>query len=73
MNKNEDLDSDFLWEVTKDGIVLYAHSERILSQKENLQPSISHNFSDMPAKDKMYVKRKIYGYQVKSVIKGKNI
>lgn len=73
MNKNEDLDSDFLWEVSKDGIVLYARPELILGQKENLKPAafISYNFSDMPAKDKMYVKRKLYGYQVKSVHQGK--
>ena len=72
-NKNENLDSEFLWEVTKDGIVLYAPPELILGQKKYLKPAafISYTFGDIPAKDKMFVKRKLYGYKVKSVHKGK--
>ena len=73
MNKNEDSDSEFLWEVAKDGIVLYARPELILGREDNLKPEafISYTFGGIPAKDKMYVKRKLYGYQVKSVHKGK--
>lgn len=73
MNKNENLDSDFLWEVTKDGIVLYARPELIIGQKENLKPAafISYTFNNLQPKEKMYVKRKLYGYHVKSVHNGK--
>ena len=73
MNKNENIDSEFLWEVAKDGIVLYANPELILGQKQILKPAafISYTFVDIPPKDKMFIKRKLYGYQVKSVHKGK--
>jgi predicted nucleotidyltransferase len=73
MNKSDDLDSDFLWEVAKDGIVLFSRPELFLGQKENLQPAafISYSLPNIPAKDKMYVKRKLYGYKVKSVHQGK--
>lgn len=73
MNKDETLDSDFLWEVAKDGIVLFSRPELFLGHKENLQPAafISYTFQDLPAKDKMYVKRRLYGYRVKSVHQGK--
>ena len=75
MNKNENIDSEFLWEVAKDGIVLYATPELILGQKQILKPAafISYTFADIPPKDKMFIKRKLYGYQVKSVHKGKKI
>jgi len=73
MNKNDKLDSDFLWEVAKDGIVIFSRPELILGQKENLKPAafISYTFQDIPARDKMYVKRKLYGYKVKSIHRGK--
>lgn len=73
MNRKEELDTDFLWEVAKDGIVLYAHPESILGKKDNLKPAafVSYVFGEIPAKDKMYVKRKLYGYQVKSTHQGK--
>lgn len=73
MNKKDELDSEFLWEVVKDGVVLYALPGRILGKEEYLQPSafISYTFKNMPARDKMYIKRKLYGYQVKSLHGGK--
>ncbi|MDP3066711.1 MAG: nucleotidyltransferase domain-containing protein [Methanobacteriaceae archaeon] len=73
MNKKDNLDSDFIWEAAKDGIVLFSRPELILGQKENLKPNafISYAFQDIPPKDKMYVKRKLYGYVVKSVHNGK--
>lgn len=37
MNRDGNLDSDFLWEVAKDGIVLYSRPELLLGQKENLK------------------------------------
>lgn len=72
-NKGEKIDSDFLWEVAKDGITLYCKPELILGQKESLKPAalISYNFGDIPQKDKMYVKRQLYGYKVKKVYKDK--
>jgi predicted nucleotidyltransferase len=72
-NKMDELDSEFLWEVAKDGVVLYALPGSILGKEEYLQPSafISYTFSNLPAKDKMFVKRKLYGYKVKSVHDGK--
>lgn len=73
MNRNEKLDSEFLWEVAKDGIVLYTHPELIIGKKDNLNPAalISYSFGNIPPKNKMYVKRRLYGYQVKSTHKGK--
>ncbi|MEN6292095.1 MAG: nucleotidyltransferase domain-containing protein, partial [Methanobacterium sp.] len=73
MNKMDELDSEFLWEVAKDGVVLYTLPGSILGKEEYLQPSafISYTFSNLPAKDKMFVKRKLYGYKVKSVHDGK--
>lgn len=45
-NKNEKLDYDFLWEVAKNGIVLYAPPETILGKKDHLNPAafISYAF-----------------------------
>ncbi|NYB53055.1 MAG: nucleotidyltransferase domain-containing protein [Methanobacteriaceae archaeon] len=73
MNKNENIDSEFLWEVAKDGVVLYALPSRILGKEDYLKPSafISYSFKGLPARDKMFVKRRLYGYQVKSIHGGK--
>lgn len=73
MNKMDELDSEFLWEVAKDGVVLYTLPGSILGKEEYLQPSafISYTFSNLAAKDKMFVKRQLYGYKVKSVHDGK--
>jgi predicted nucleotidyltransferase len=72
-NRRESIDSDFLWEVAKDGITLYCKSELILGQKEFLKPAafISYAYGDIPPKDKMYVKRQLYGYKVKKKHKNK--
>jgi len=66
-NKGESIDSDFLWEVVKDGTTLYCKPELILGKKEFLKPEalISYNYGKIPQKDKMYVKRQLYGYKVK--------
>lgn len=73
MNKSDELDSEFLWEVAKDGMVLYTRAEEILGKEKYLEPSafISYSFQNIPAKDKMYVKRRLYGYKVKSIHHGK--
>ncbi|MGZ7068048.1 MAG: GIY-YIG nuclease family protein [Methanobacterium sp.] len=61
------------WEIVKDGKTLYSNPELILGQKEFLEPAalISYNFGEIPQKDKMYVKRQLYGYRVKKVYKDK--
>lgn len=73
-NRNENIDSDFLWEIAKDGIALYSKPELILGKKENLEPAafISYKFGKIPHKDKMYVERKLYGYKVKKKYKEKD-
>lgn len=65
-NRGESIDSDFLWEVAKDGITLYCLPELVLGQKEFLKPAafISYTYGDIPQKDKMFVKRQLYGYKV---------
>jgi len=72
-NRKESVDSDFLWEVVKDGITLYCKTDLILGQKEFLKPAafISYTYGDIPPKDKMYVKRQLYGYKVKKKHKDK--
>ena len=72
-NRSESIDSDFLWEVVKDGITLYSRPEFILGQKEFLKPAafISYTYGDIPQKDKMFVKRQLYGYRTKKQLKGK--
>jgi predicted nucleotidyltransferase len=72
-NRNEPIDSDFLWEVVKDGTILYCKPELILGQKEFLKPAafISYTYGDIPQKDKMFVKRQLYGYRVKTKHKNK--
>jgi len=73
MNRGEKLDSDFLWEVARDGMMLYCKVEKLLGQEEYLKPMalISYQFKGMAPKDKMYVKRRLYGYQVRKNIEGK--
>lgn len=72
-NRGESIDSDFLWEVVKDGITLYCKPELILGQKEFLKPAalISYTYGNIPQKNKMYIKRQLYGYKVKKKHKNK--
>lgn len=72
-NRKESVDSDFLWEVAKDGITLYCKTGLILGQKEFLKPAafISYTYGDILPKDKMFVKRQLYGYKVKKKHKDK--
>ncbi|MDP3035839.1 MAG: nucleotidyltransferase domain-containing protein [Methanobacteriaceae archaeon] len=72
-NRKESADSDFLWEVVKDGITLYCKTDLILGQKEFLKPAafISYTYGDILPKDKMFVKRQLYGYRVKKKHKDK--
>jgi len=72
-NKGESIDSDFLWEVVKEGITLYCKPELILGKKKFLKPAalISYTYGKIPQKDKMFVKRQLYGYKVKKKHKNK--
>jgi predicted nucleotidyltransferase len=72
-NRKESVDSDFLWEVVNGGITLYCKTDLILGQKEFLKPAafISYTYGDIPSKDKMFVKRQLYGYKVKKKYKEK--
>jgi len=75
VNRGEEVDSTFLWEVAKDGHVLYCTPESILGRVElgHLKPAvfISYALSKMPPKDRMYIDRQLYGYTVRKVHKGK--
>ncbi len=73
INRGESVDSDFLWEVAKNGIVLYCRPERIVGKEAYLKPAlvVSYGFPDIPQKDKMFIKRRLYGYRVSTVHKGK--
>ncbi len=72
-NLGESIDSDFLWEVTKDGEILYCKTEMVLGREDFLKPAafISYTYGEIPAKDKMFVKRQLYGYKVKKKHKNK--
>lgn len=75
VNRGEEVDSAFLWEVAKDGQVLYCTPESILGMVElgHLKPAmfISYTLGRIPPKDRMYIDRQLYGYAVKRVHKGK--
>ena len=73
VNRGEAVNSEFLWEVAKDGIMLYCRPEKVLGTKEYLKPAvfISYTFGGILQKDKMYVGRKLYGYKARLTYKGK--
>jgi Polymerase beta, Nucleotidyltransferase len=73
LNRGEGIDADFLWEVTKNGFVLYLKPESVIGRQEFLTPSLlfSYSFQGIPPKDQMYINRRLYGYRSKSVHKGK--
>lgn len=72
-NRGEDVDTDFLWEVARDGLLLYGKPERLLGSDEHLTPMlvISYDLSDLPRKDRVYVERKLYGYRARPTYKEK--
>lgn len=74
-NRGEDVDTDFLWEVARDGLLLYGKPERLLSTSsdEHLTPMlvISYDLSGLPRKDRVFVERKLYGYRARPIYKEK--
>ncbi len=73
LNRGEGIDADFLWQVTKNGTILYLKPESVIGRREFLTPSLlfSYSFQGIPSKDQMYVDRRLYGYRSKAVHKGK--
>ena len=69
LHRGEGIDADFLWEVTKNGSVLYLKPESVIGRREYLSPSLlfSYSFQGAPPKDQMYVNRRLYGYRSKVV------
>ncbi|MGA3359022.1 MAG: nucleotidyltransferase domain-containing protein [Halobacteriota archaeon] len=72
-NRGEDLDTDFLWQVARDGLLLYGKPERLLGSDEYFTPMlvVSYDLSDLPRKDRVYVERKLYGYRARPTYKEK--
>lgn len=73
LNYDEKIDTDFLWETAKDGTIIYAKPEIIIGRREWLKPMllITYSFENASHKDKMFVRRKLYGYRVEKKYKGK--
>lgn len=73
-NKNyEGLDEHFIEEVLKEGIVSYAKFPSIIVNGLELEHYVMIMFSleNLSVKDKMKVKRILYGYKTRKVVKGK--
>jgi len=73
VNIGEDIDADFLWEVVRDGSVLYYRPESVLGREGYLEPVllIAYSLNGIPQKDRMHVNRALYGYRSKKVHMGK--
>jgi predicted nucleotidyltransferase len=75
LNIGEDVDAEFVWEVVRDGTVLYYRHppEGILGKEGYLSPAvlISYTFEGVPQKDRVHVNRVLYGYRSKKVHNGK--
>lgn len=55
-------DSNFLWEVAHDGVVLFSKVETVMSELERIKPYalISYSFNDLDDKNKRYVQRYLF-------------
>ena len=75
VNRGEHVDTDFLWEVARDGIMLYGRPETLLGRETYLTLTpvsiILHNLSGIPRKDRVFVERKLYGYHARPTYKEK--
>ncbi|MCX7838472.1 MAG: nucleotidyltransferase domain-containing protein [Anaerolineae bacterium] len=68
------LDSDYLWNITKEGIVIWSRPQYLLGLHElPLEPYliITYDLSKISAKDKRAVHRALYGYRTRRVVAGK--
>jgi predicted nucleotidyltransferase len=73
LNYDEEMNSEFLWEVAKGGTILYAKPEILIHRKEWFKPwsLVSYSFKKVSLKDKMFIMRKLYGYKVERTYKDK--
>lgn len=75
VNRGEHIDTDFLWEVARDGLMLYGRPETLLGRETYLTLTpvsiISYDLSGIPRKDRVFVERKLYGYHARPTYKEK--
>lgn len=74
-NKNyEGLDEHFIEEVLKNGIILYSKSPSIIINGLKLEhyAMIIFSLENLSSKDKMKVKRALYGQKTKKIVNGKS-
>jgi predicted nucleotidyltransferase len=74
-NKNyEGLDEHFIEEVMKEGVLLYAKSPSVIVNGLQLEHYVMIMFSleNLNPRDKMKVKRILYGHKTRKVVKGKS-
>ncbi len=68
------LDSDYVWNVAKEGIVIWSRPERVLPTSAlPVEPYllITYNLGGIPAKDKRAIHRALYGYRTRRAVAGK--
>lgn len=68
------LDSEYLWSIAKEGIVIWSHPERVwYSATLPLAPYllITYNLGGLSARDKRAVHRALYGYRARRTVAGK--
>lgn len=63
-----DIDTDFLWQVAREGIIIWGKPS--VAAQETLEPwiLISYTLKDMSPKHKMAVHRALYGYKVEKKV-----
>lgn len=68
------LDSDYVWNAAKEGIVIWSRPERVLPLASlPVVPYllITYDLGELPAKDKRAVHRALYGYRTRRAVAGK--
>lgn len=68
------LDSDYLWNIAKEGIVIWSRPQHLLGLRQlPLEPYliITYDLSKTSAKDKRAVHRALYGYRTRRIVAGK--
>lgn len=68
------LDSDYLWNIAQEGIVIWGHPHHLLGLRElPLEPYliITYDLSETSAKDKRAIHRALYGYRTRRIVAGK--
>jgi predicted nucleotidyltransferase len=67
--RKKEIDADFIWEVARNGIVIWA-KPTVSIYKPELKPMmlISYSMEKLEPKDKMRVHRALYGYRVEKIV-----